>query len=656
MIIKNMTAQFGTLKGEKLELKEGLNVITAPNESGKSTWCAFLRAMLYGVDSAQRAKAGVLPDKKRYAPWDGGTMSGEMELSWQGKDITISRSGRASAPMRDFKAEYTGTGVPVPELSGTSAGETLTGVSRAVFESSAFIGQSALRVTQGAELEKRIAAIVSTGEEDVSYTEADERLRAWQRHRRWRTSGELPELEREMESITAALDALRDAEAETAALEARTQQLEKHCAQLRAEVTESRKRARKESLARSTEAREQLHQAQQTAAVARTEEKHLAQELENGFFGLTPPERVHADLAGTAEKSRGLAHAAQQRVGFTAAILMLVLGAVFLLAGLALTFVIKAFVSLPIAAIGAVLLICGLVLLRRRKQQNAAADAAGQERLGILQDFGVADEAALLALASTHETRYRRWQNAQAQAVRAEALQALAESRQQETEAAVLSALDFTGGSGEAAQLNRRLIAAEEELRRTRETLAAAGGRAEVRGDPMAMRSALEELNDRRAVLQSQYDALALAIDTLRDADTEMRTRFSPRLAARATELFSFLTEGKYDRLQLDRTLDAQIRREGDATGHEALYLSGGASDQLYLALRLAICELALPEEEKCPLVLDDALGNFDDARAARTLELLRTLAKERQILLFSCHSREAAMMADASDVHVTKL
>ena len=85
-------------------------------------------------------------------------------------------------------------------------------------------------------------------------------------------------------------------------------------------------------------------------------EKHLAQELENGFFGLTPPERVHADLAGTAEKSRGLAHAAQQRVDFTAAILMLVLGAVFLLAGLALTFVIKAFVSLPIAAIGAVLL------------------------------------------------------------------------------------------------------------------------------------------------------------------------------------------------------------------------------------------------------------------------------------------------------------
>lgn len=656
MIIRNMTARFGTLKGEKLELHEGLNIITAPNESGKSTWCAFLRAMLYGVDSAQRAKAGVLPDKKRYAPWDGGNMSGEMELCWQGKDITIARSGKASAPMREFTAEYTGTGVPVPELSGVTAGETLTGVSRQVFESSAFIGQSALRVTQGPELEKRIAAIVSTGEEDLSYTETDEQLRAWQRRRRWRTSGELPEVEREMETVTAALDELRDAEEETAALEAQVQRLELRCELLRKEVTESRKRARKESLARSAETREQLHQAQKTAAETRAEEKHLAQELESGTFGLTSPARVRADLEETANRTHALALAAQQRPAATAALVLLILGAVFLLAGLGLSFVIAAYISLPIAAVGVVLLAVGVVLLRKRKAQLASADAAAQERLEILSDFGVSDEDALLALAVAHEKRYIRWQGADAQAVHAEAALARAEELQQATEAEVLSALDFTGGSGEAAQLSRQLVSAEEELQRAREELAAAGGRAKVMGDPMSLRSELMQLQERHGELQSQYDALTLAIDTLRDADTEMRTRFSPRLSARATELFSFLTDGKYDRLQLDRALDAQVRKEGEATGHEALFLSGGAYDQLYLALRLAICELALPEGEKCPLILDDALGNFDDARCKRTLELLRELAKERQILLFSCHSREAALMADVPDVHITEL
>ena len=41
--------------------------------------------------------------------------------------------------------------------------------------------------------------------------------------------------------------------------------------------------------------------------------------------------------------------------------------------------------------------------------------------------------------------------------------------------------------------------------------------------------------------------------------------------------------------------------------------------------------------------MLDDALANFDDARMALALETLEELGQERQILLFTCHGREAA-------------
>ena len=91
-----MTATFGCLDGDTLELKDGLNVINAPNESGKSTWCAFIRAMLYGIDSSERAKSGYLPDKTHYAPWTGKPMSGTMELSHGGRDITLTRSTKAA--------------------------------------------------------------------------------------------------------------------------------------------------------------------------------------------------------------------------------------------------------------------------------------------------------------------------------------------------------------------------------------------------------------------------------------------------------------------------------------------------------------------------------------------------------------------------------
>ena len=101
MKINKLTASFGKLENESLSFHSGLNVIYAPNESGKSTWCAFIRAMLYGVDSAERARAGYLPDKLRYAPWSGAPMEGTMELTADRCDITLTRSTKAkNAPMR----------------------------------------------------------------------------------------------------------------------------------------------------------------------------------------------------------------------------------------------------------------------------------------------------------------------------------------------------------------------------------------------------------------------------------------------------------------------------------------------------------------------------------------------------------------------------
>ena len=91
MLIQCMSAVFGRLRNETLQLQDGLNIIEAPNETGKSTWCAFLTAMLYGINSRKRDKAGFIADKNRYAPWDGGSMSGRLECHADGADLTITR-------------------------------------------------------------------------------------------------------------------------------------------------------------------------------------------------------------------------------------------------------------------------------------------------------------------------------------------------------------------------------------------------------------------------------------------------------------------------------------------------------------------------------------------------------------------------------------
>ena len=63
MILKRLQASFGKLDGAVLTFQPGLNLLYAPNEGGKSTWCAFLLAMLYGIDASQRDSKAALADK-----------------------------------------------------------------------------------------------------------------------------------------------------------------------------------------------------------------------------------------------------------------------------------------------------------------------------------------------------------------------------------------------------------------------------------------------------------------------------------------------------------------------------------------------------------------------------------------------------------------
>ena len=76
MKLLQLTATFGCLQGDTLEFGPGMTLIGAPNGSGKSTWCAFLRTMLYGLDTRQRDRKGAPADKNRYRPWSGSPMEG----------------------------------------------------------------------------------------------------------------------------------------------------------------------------------------------------------------------------------------------------------------------------------------------------------------------------------------------------------------------------------------------------------------------------------------------------------------------------------------------------------------------------------------------------------------------------------------------------
>ena len=82
----------------------------------------------------------------------------------------------------------------------------------------------------------------------------------------------------------------------------------------------------------------------------------------------------------------------------------------------------------------------------------------------------------------------------------------------------------------------------------------------------------------------------------------------------------------------------AIIIRRRDGAERTPEQLSTGTRELLYLAIRLGYVLHYCRQTEPLPIVMDDVLVNFDDARARSTLEALREVSQQVQILFFTCH------------------
>ena len=727
MRILKLSASFGSLQNAELTLDEGLNVITAPNESGKSTWAAFLMAMLYGVDSSERTTKTNLPVKTKFKPWSGAPMEGRMELEWQGKRITIERSTKGRVPMGEFRAYETAGGQAVAGMTGENCGELLLGVSRSVFERSAFIGQGAMALTSDAELEKRLSSLVTAGDEMVSFSDTQKTLRDWRNRCRHNRTGLLPQTLMELQETENTLEqtrrlhrsdmeltARREAylaqqeklQTLVAALKAReaNRALEKKTAAEQALKEAETVRRQAEQAASALPERETLRDLEKQLALLEAEARRLPAEAEEApvppecpaAFRSLPEEEIVAAAQKDAQEAERLSQG-KRRSGYPAlALLALALAlqaAVFLIGGGTLRLVLR--LVLAAMAVGALI---WMLLLRRKNRELDAQLARAQE---LLQKYGVKAYGELVPLAAEycaqlrlyaqktkqHETRCAAFEEERrrvaeqkarllgqismlspeaaadteaahrAIATALAALDAVEKARQEENAAksryeAVCAALsgvkpvqapemDLTGY--ELGSVSNELLRLNSSLADVRSQLDQSRGRVAALGDPAGLEAKREALTARAEALTKRYDALELALGVLENANSELQTRFSPQISALAGRLLGEMTGERYDTILLGSDLRAEARERGELVTRQLLYLSGGTADQVYLAVRLAICRLALGED--VPIVLDDALVRFDDERMRAALTLLRQEAGTRQIILFTCQMREQAAL-----------
>ncbi len=703
MKIYAMTATFGKLERQTLTLEPGLNIIHAPNEWGKSTWCAFLEAMFYGIDTRAKTTKTTLADKEHYAPWSGTPMEGRIDLNWQGRDITIERKTKRRVPLGEFRAYETHTGLAVPELDGTNCGAMLLGVERSVFLRSGYVRFRDLPVSQDEALRRRLNALVTTGDESLTADRLSGELQKLKNSCRYNKSGLLPNAERERDALEAKLRDLDSYSAQCQTIRTRLEERKRHVVEL-----ENHKKALKyddflknadQLKAAEAELVSQAQRAEQLRESCRqlpsqeqlTQRKKDLQKLGDEWVAFlmdstqspAEPEPVQPPVpfrGMTAEEAAARAEAdgAQWKALRKKNPLLLILGFGLLVAGgvLAVWYLLPGLIC---AGAGAAAVIAALVIRasKNRKAGDIAAFYGADEPerwLAMAAEYGEAcrvfDEARQRR--AQWETRREQTRRQLEERITAETGSLGLEGARREVErmertwdsyavesrelcraekhVQTLRALvthpekpafadELTWSEAETARL---LSDAKAEQNSLENQLGQYQGKMEALGRQEELEAALRRVRARIRELEQTNDALILAQQTLTQAAQELQRRFSPRITKRAQELMSVFTGGRYERMNLQEDLTVLSATAQEPTMREVLWRSDGTMDQLYLSLRLAVAEELTPD---APLILDDALVRFDDDRLKAALKVLKSVAEDKQVILFTCHSREAELL-----------
>ncbi len=631
MIIHKLhLVSFGKFKNKTVSFENGLNYIYGENEAGKSTLMAFIKAMLYGFGS------GVKSDRARYAPWDGTKLAGEME-------VTLSDARRVIIRREQGKTKAADTLIILDAVTGAPVSVSLEdelGVGEAAFLKTVFIPQLQADIAGGdKELTEKLLNLVTSGDTDTGYEEAIGFLTAEKRLlKAFRgDGGRINELKRE---ITELKDALREAEedsrtyfryiSEEKALSEETEVLKRQILDLSTKISGAKAKNAFDALQKGQidleKAENNLSEAEKNLSAAKEREEALSvfrKEIDPSVFS------VYEEPVPSA------------KVGNVSWILP---AAVLSLLSAGVLGVFKLFIP----AVGFVILsaVFGALGIKNKKEQKERSEhekivLARQENIkALLSEYGCKSigeytekRAELLSLSETIRLLEK------------DCAFCLAEA---ETKRGHLERLSEIAAAYEGVEtveasentLTQKLQDANLKLQEKERALMTVRGviqgASEGKKAPDLIETEISCKEEELMEAEGRYNALCLAMETLEDVFRQLSMDFTPRINKKASEFLSVLT-GQEESLLLDKKYAVTMGR-GEHRPLEAF--SGGTMDQAFLSVRLAIASLLL-EDKNTPVFLDDVFIQYDEKREENAFKLLREIAKDKQVILFSCRKRE---------------
>ena len=625
-IVNVSVVAFGKLQSVNLSFNSGVNVLQNKNAFGKTTFAAFVRAMLYGLNYSYTKEGDErVNDVTRYCPWGfGGKFGGSMTVEHNGATYRIERffGGTARAEVLSVTNESTGA---VVDVSG-GVGEYFLGLTADSYDRSTYFPQEAVELATNENLDGRLANLVDSAD----YDKVQEKLLAYRRQKRAgrgvggtiaQLDNEIFDLQRKLhEAELAENTQARNAE-QHSANEAQLQQLN----------------------ARKCDIQRQLEEIKRNIVLNSPTEEQLAakQRLMDAKLALTKyPQDLVADRQRVVALGDRIAqtprHPNVQKA--SPKWWLVVLAAVLILGGAGLCFAGK----IPLLIGGGILVVVGAALLAvallsaRNKGVETLQSTEWDE---LVTDYmRIVGKYVDVAGKDYEEAARLFWQY-------------FADYERDCRVYQTVESLTPSMPNGDIAALNARereltsqLAAVTSEIQRIyrmQGSLENAVQNAQV-ADRAEIEDKILNAQQAKAVEEQKFATAERVSALLTQAKENLSGGYLPKLKTRVSQLVDFVTNGQYE-VSLDGKFAIRIRENGQTK--QLSCFSRGVREIVLLCFRVALSELLY--DGAVPLVVvDDAFVNYDEDNFVRATALLKELATKcgTQVIYFTCHNRLGAL------------
>lgn len=625
-IVNVSVVAFGKLQSVNLSFNSGVNVLQNKNAFGKTTFAAFVRAMLYGLNYSYTKEGDErVNDVTRYCPWGfGGKFGGSMTVEHNGATYRIERffGGTARAEVLSVTNESTGSAV---DVSG-GVGEYFLGLTADSYDRSTYFPQEAVELATNENLDGRLANLVDSAD----YDKVQEKLLAYRRQKRAGrgVGGTIAQLDNEIFDLQRKLH-----EAELAE-NTQARNAEQHSAN---EAQLQQLNARKCGIQR------QLEEVKRNIVLNSPTEEQLAakQRLMDAKLALTKyPQDLVADRQRVVALGDRIAqtprHPNVQKA--SPKWWLVVLAAVLILGGAGLCFAGK----IPLLIGGGILVVVGAALLAvallsaRNKGVETLQSTEWDE---LVTDYmRIVGKYVDVAGKDYEEAARLFWQY-------------FADYERDCRVYQTVESLTPSMPNGDVAALNARereltsqLAAVTSEIQRIyrmQGSLENAVQNAQV-ADRAEIEDKILNAQQAKAVEEQKFATAERVSALLTQAKENLSGGYLPKLKTRVSQLVDFVTNGQYE-VSLDGKFAIRIRENGQTK--QLSCFSRGVREIVLLCFRVALSELLY--DGAVPLVVvDDAFVNYDEDNFVRATALLKELATKcgTQVIYFTCHNRLGAL------------